>query len=596
MITSLLSLLLAAAPAPGWQVPAVSGTYENALVVQQDEHIRAVDISRACDLALSGTWDGRRFQVRLQPLGGGGKGIEGTLDFGWSDTLLLRLARPTPVCPGEAPVDGWKLASLTPSRQKAIVVPRTDSLRQALGRERFFATPSAEPDAMRHAGVPSGLEWLKDLFGRFETDEHVPDDEPLVEASWIGVRGDEERLPLKNLRVLPVDSFPIPPTVPAWKAGPAPRISWGNPEAKGDPEGMKILADSGLQGWSVQQATFAHGVLNLRWSILLVSPEREATPLLWQYTGDEAPTLGTFLADSAAVCREAATTSYETWHKELAQWLRQNGREFGEPARPTPSREARFTGAAQIGSAFGAGLRLCMGEQSIPWRSETDSGFQTHLVPFLVYPEEQGWKPALSASSALRAVDSAQSGLVRGAPDLPRLFSVLESWNQEHELSSLRGLAGTWRRAPREDGLRLCLEPARGQGSDCLEVDSSGIVQGTPRLSRLPGWRKCLGLSCPDLDTAKIFPKAREWADALWRADQRHLEENQAHASDLSDLYFSRPDAPWSASVALSPKKAWTGKVCLDAGPNHGCLLIDGKGAVKGTGLFKPIRYAQRQE
>jgi len=596
MIASILPLLLAAAPAPGRQVPAVSGTYENALIVQQDEHIQVVDISRSCDLALSGTWDGRRFQVRLQTLGGG-KSLEGTLDFGWSDTLILRLANPASVCPGEAATAGWMLASRTPSRQKAIVVPRTDSLRQAVGRERYFAMPATEPESYRPTGIPSGMEWLKDLFGRFETDEHLPDYEPLVEASWIGVQGgDPEQLPLRNLRVLPFDSFPVPPTVPAWKAGPAPRITWGNPGTHGDPAGMKILADSALQGWSIQQATFAHDVLHLRWSLLLVSPDGDATPVLWQYTGDEAPTLGTFQADSARVCREAATSSYDTWHKEMAQWLRQNSKSIGEPARPKPSREARFTGAIQIGSPFGAGLRLCLGQQSIPWRSETDSGFQTHAVPFLVFPEEQGWKPALSASSALRAVDSAQSGLVRGSPDLPRLFAALEAWNEEHELSSLRALNGTWRRAPREGGLRLCLEPARGLGGDCLEVDSSGVVQGTPRLSRLPGWRKCLGLSCPDLDTAKIFPKAREWADALWRADQRHLEEDQHHASDLSDLYFSKPDAPWSASVSLSPKKAWTGKVCLDAGPNHGCLLIDGKGSVKGTGLFQPIRYVQRTE
>jgi len=595
MIASALSLFLAAAPAPGWQVPAVSGTYENALIVQQDEHIRAVDLSRSCDLTLSGTWDGRRFQIRLQPLGGG-KSSEGTLDFGWSDTLLLRLAHPTAVCPGEAPVDGWKLASRIPSRQKAFVVPRTDSLRQAVGRERYFATPVSDPESKRHAGIPSGLEWLKDLFGRFETDEHLPDDEPLVETSWIGLQGDEEQIPLRNLRILPVDSFPTPPTVPAWKAGPAPHITWGNPGTNGDPAGMKILADSGLQGWSVQQVTFAHDASHLRWSLLLVSPEREATAMLWQFTDEEAPTLGTFRADSAQVCREAATVSYETWHKEIGQWLRQRGKSDGVPSRPKPSREPRFTGASQIGAAFGAGQRLCLGQQSIPWRSETDSGFQTHAVPFLVFPEEQGWRPALSASSALRAVDSAQSGLVRGAPDLPSLFAALDTWNEEHELSSLRTLAGIWRRAPREGGLRLCLEPARGQGSDCLEVDSNGIVQGTPRLSRLPGWRKCLGLSCPDLDTAKVFPKAREWADALWRADQRHLEEDQTHANDLSDLYYSAPEAPWSASVSLSPKKAWTGKVCLDAGPNHGCLLIDGKGTVKGTGLFKPIQYLQQEE
>lgn len=139
--------------------------------------------------------------------------------------------------------------------------------------------------------------------------------------------------------------------------------------------------------------------------------------------------------------------------------------------------------------------------------------------------------------------------------------------------------------------LKICLEPARGQGSGCLELDTLGRIHADARLERLPGWRDCLGLACPDPDTAQLLSKATEQLERLWDAERSHVRYDNAHSTALTQLYFNEPKLPWTASVdTLSSKPkttpAWQGTICLQAGPNRGCLLLDEHGAWKGQGLF----------
>lgn len=229
----------------------------------------------------------------------------------------------------------------------------------------------------------------------------------------------------------------------------------------------------------------------------------------------------------------------------------------------------------------------------MPWKSERDSGTVTYASPFLVSREEQGFRPWTSILQAFDGLDTLQSGKRRGVPDLALLFSRLSRWQESSSLQDLQDLSPTWRRVttPAAALLKICLEPARGQGSGCLELDTLGRIHADARLERLPGWRNCLGLACPDPDTAKLLSKATELLERLWDAECTRMRYDSTHSTELSQLYFSEPKLPWTASVettapAGKATPAWQGRICLQAGPNLGCLLLDGHGAWKGKGLF----------
>lgn len=604
----LLSALHAATPAPAgavaspvspaslrWPVPSVSAVLDSGLLVQTGDTLRGVTVRGTCETLLSGLWDGRRFRLNARSLRGG-KTVPGRLEFLYPDSLEVRFEGASP-CAGDT-ARLWGLCEKVPTALDAIAVPATDSLAQGLGSRRFLARSPNEPGRPYRELRATALDRLRERFARFELE--VPD--TLNEmVQLVDMEGETLDIPVRNHRLLPPDSFPTLPALPATVARATPRAATGLSYLQADRRmlGLKILADSGLGGWSLQQPTFSHSSIHIRGTVALVSPEGRTTLQIRSNAAemdDEFPVPSSLVAPSESLCREAAQRSLEPWLAEMVLWLRSRTDTTG-PLPPLP--RYPFPTALPVGDTLHDGSRLCVGSLAVPWKSERDSGTTVYDIPFLVSREDAGYRPWTSILQAFDGIDTAQSGKLRGVPDLGQLFSRLSRWQESRSLYDLRDLSPAWRRVPTSSPaslLRLCLEPARGQGSGCLELDTLGTIRADARLERLPGWRGCLGLACPDPDTAKLLGKATDLLERLWDAECTRMRYDSAHSTELGQLYYNEPSLPWSTLVKLLPGTAkdarpqWQGSICLIAGPNHGCLVLGGDGSWRGEGLFSKAK------
>lgn len=603
----LLATLHAATPAPTgavasltsatsirWPVPSVSAVLDSGLLAQTGDTLRGVVVRGACEASLSGLWDGRRFRLNLRPLHGG-KTTAARLEFLYPDSLEVHFEGSSPCASDTAHL--WGLCEKTATSLDAIALPATDSLAQGLGLRRYLARTLNHPLHPYQEPRATALNRLRERFAQFELE--LPDTLNQM-VQLVDMEGESLDIPVRNHRLLPVDSFPALPLLPASIPRATPRSASGLSYLQTDQRmlGLKILADSGLGGWSVQQPTFQHNSIRIRGTVALVSPEGRTTLQISSNASamdDDFPVPSSLVAPAESLCREAAHQSIEPWFAEMVLWLRSKTDTSGPlPALP----HYAFSTASPVGDTLQDGTSLCLGRLDVPWKSERDSGTTVYDVPFLVSREEQGFRPWTSILQAFDGIDSAQGGKRRGVPDLGQLFANLSRWQESRSLYDLKDLAPTWRRVTTTSLLKLCLEPARGQGSGCLELDTLGMIRADARLKRLPGWRRCLGIACPDVDTAKLLARASDLLEHLWDAECTRMRYDSTHSSDLDQLYFTKPSLPWSALVRLLPEggrqngQKWQGSICLQASANQGCLVLDDHGAWTGTGVFYKAKGA----
>lgn len=386
----LFAVLHSAAPASSpasarWPVPSVSAVLDSGLLVQTGDTLRGVVVRGTCETALTGLWDGRRFRLNLRPLRGGTT-VPARLEFLYPDSLAVHLQGPSP-CAGDT-TRRWDLSEKTPTLLDAIAVPVTDSLAQGLGQRRFLARTAERPTRAWEEPRATALDRLRERFARFELE--VPSaDEALVQL--VDMEGEYLTIPVRNHRILPSDSFPA---VSAVTPRGTPRTATGLSYLQAGQRmlGLKILADSSLGGWSLQQPTFAHNTIHVRGTLALVSPEGRTTLQVQSSSNsfsDVFPVPGSLVASPANLCAEAARSSIEPWLAEMVLWLRsQSDTSQRLPALPQVS----FPTAVPVGDTLSDGTRLCLGQLTLPWKSERDSG----TVP----TPRRSWSAARSRASA----------------------------------------------------------------------------------------------------------------------------------------------------------------------------------------------------